>query len=103
MEVVALNFLDHLSAWIDEQRPYWETLGRVRYSRTNDDRDKHSISLVIESGPHFIDLMVWDSGEVEFGHGTMEDQRDEHHDLGTVADLHQLTDRIQREAEAWTV
>lgn len=34
-------------------------IDHLRFSRTKDDRNKHSISLVIEGGAHFFGLMVW--------------------------------------------
>ena len=87
----SVEFIDGLFRWLESQRATLDAIGKVRSSRTTDDRWKPSANLVVARHDNFdADLMLWSSGEAEFGYGRPGQSIDEHYDLQSIDDLEAL-------------
>jgi hypothetical protein len=91
-----MTFTDQLDQWVRRNRRQLDELGRLTYQRSTDDRFNHSAHVGIENDSRFAELIVWDSGEVEFAYGSSSGVKDEHHDLTSPNDLDELLESLVR-------
>ena len=95
-----MNFIEHLNRWVASNR---DTLGSADTFVVSDSGaayPKRSVHVVVEGRDHFTELIVWDTGEAEFGSGALHGaQSDEHHDLIDAAELDQLLARFLARAK----
>ena len=58
-------------------------------------RPKRAVHIAVQRAGRFAEIIVWDTGETEFGFGaTGGAQSDEHHDLVDTFELDQPLDRF---------
>lgn len=86
-----MTILQYLTRWVELVRPSLNALGKLHFGVSPDDgRNKPSAHLVVERDGDSVDLVIWASGEAEFGYGRPEHLIDEHHELDGVEDLRLL-------------
>jgi hypothetical protein len=83
-----------MTEWVEANNARFKYLDRVLFRESKDDREKPSAHLVLEHGERFVDLIVWDSGEVELSFGTANEPRDEHHDVDSFSELDELLTKL---------
>jgi|GEM_PF-4920277 len=95
-----MNFIEHVNRWIAENRSALERTELLAVSDSVDTRSKRSVHVAVQNADRFAEVMVWDTGEAEFGFGGIDgDQSDEHHDLIDTAELDQLLARFLARVE----
>jgi hypothetical protein len=75
-------------------------LGRMRYSRTPASDTEQRRSLGLQTGTADFEILVWSTGDVEFGYGTVGDNHDEHLNSASEHDLEALIQRLLELARA---
>lgn len=76
-------------------------VGSLRYSRTPVGQPEQRRSLGISTAQADFELLVWETGDAEFGYGVAGDNRDEHLLVRTRADLEAQVLRLIRAARDW--
>ncbi len=90
-----MNFIDHINQWIGRNRGALESTNTLSISDSSDARPKRAVHIAVQGAERFAEIIVWDTGEAEFGFGTTDGaQSDEHHDLIDTVELDQLLDRF---------
>jgi hypothetical protein len=90
-----MSFIDHVNRWVASNR---ETLARADTFAATDSGDgqlKRLVQVAVEGRDRVAELLVWDTGEAEFGFGVPGGALSfEHHDLVDTAELDQLLARF---------
>jgi hypothetical protein len=95
-----MNFVEHINQWIERHRSALERAGTLVVSDSTDTRPKRAVHIAAQEADHFAEIIVWDTGEAEFGFGTMGGmQSDEHHDLIDTVELDHLLTRFLARVE----
>lgn len=68
------------------------------FYRTTDDVAARAAVLSVETADGGVELVVWDSGDVELNHGTVDDPHLEHRTVTTEPELIGLLDDFYRRA-----
>ena len=64
-----MTLLEYLSHWVESERPTLNALGKLHYRVSPDDgRDKPSAHVAVVREGYSAELIVWSSGEAEFGY-----------------------------------
>jgi hypothetical protein len=83
-----MTLLEYLSHWVESERPTLNALGKLHYRVSPDDgRDKPSAHVAVVREGYSAELIVWSSGEAEFGYGRPEHATFEHRELESKEDL----------------
>lgn len=86
-----MTYTQHLAQWVASNRSALERFGQLSHQRSTDGRDNPSAQIALERADgSFVELLVWDSGEAEFGYGERPPGVDEHHDLAETQELDEL-------------
>jgi hypothetical protein len=86
-----MTYTERLSQWVVANRSALEQLGRLWQQGTSDDRVNPSAHVALERPDgSFVELLVWDSGEAEFGYGERAPGADEHHELANPEEFEEL-------------
>lgn len=88
--------MDAVAAWYDNHLQRAHDGGvDMTFGRTDDDRDKHSAWIEFEYQGRLGEMIVWDSGEVEYMTGGETDLAvNEHHKVGDQKDVDLLLERL---------
>lgn len=91
-----VDFVRHLAAWYEAHRPEAGVAGvTLKFGRNRDDILNPSAWLTAEIPDRIADLLLWSSGEAEFGAGGEGwSEFQEHHDLESEEQLDALLDRL---------
>ena len=86
-----MNYSDYLRQWVSSNLLLLEQLGRVSQQATSDDRSNPSAHVSLERPDGgFVELLVWDSGEAEFGYGAQPPGVDEHYEVTNLDEFEGL-------------
>jgi hypothetical protein len=96
--VSAMSYCNHLARWTESHADEISRYGSYVLNVSNDDRDKRSAHLALETAAGFVELIVWDSGEAEFAFGPFQDATDEHHEMTSLEHLDGLLVRFVEQA-----
>jgi hypothetical protein len=95
-----VNFVEHVNRWIAQNRGALEGTDTLSISDSAGTRPKRAVHIAVQESDRFAEIIVWDTGEAEFGFGvTGGAQSDEHHDLIDTVELDQLLDRFLARVE----
>lgn len=90
-----MNHLTHFAAWVEANRGILEQHGHVSFSYGPPGTDNPSAHLLVAfSQDADAELVLWESGDVEFNHGSFADSVFEHHELDSVDELAALLTRF---------
>jgi hypothetical protein len=89
-----MSLTDRTACWVHDNSDRLRAIGQLTFRRSDDDRPKTSVHLVIAAEPRFAGAIIWDSGEVELSYGTADDPHDEHHELDDPEDLESLLESL---------
>ena len=99
----AANALDQLDSIVAEQLRALTEVGKVRYAKSPPDSLKQRRSLGVRTDTADFEIILWESGEVEFGYGTSSDPHEEHLDISSKSELEDLVARFLETARAWPI
>jgi hypothetical protein len=89
-----MSFRAYVEAWVEMRRRELEACGTVVLQRSSDEFDNPSIQFLVRATPE-PELLVWESGDVEFGvlhgDGTVSQT---HFDLAVPDELDPLFDQV---------
>ena len=96
-----MSILDVFDALVAAHLRDFIALGRMRYSRTPEHELEQRRSLGVQTGVADFEILLWSSGDVDFGYGTVDDNHDEHMQVVSEAQLEALIERLTGLAKAW--
>lgn len=94
-----MSLSQRMADWVEANTDRLRRLGPVTLRRSDEALSKPSAHLVVSAGDRLLELIVWDSGEVELTYGTPEDPHDEHREVDDPEELDRLLDELVRRAE----
>jgi hypothetical protein len=97
----ATGFADHLTSWVARNEDHLQALGDVRFDRSRRascGSASTTCILSVQVGADEVELLVYESGEVEFGFGRVGATTEEHHDVVSSAQLDVLLWRLAAQA-----
>ena len=95
-----MNFIEHVELWVTSNRDVLARADTLVVSDSGDGQFTRAVHVALEGQDHFAEVIVWDTGEAEFGFGAIGGaQSDEHHDLIDTAELDQLLGRFLARAK----
>lgn len=100
----AASFADHLTSWVASHEDHLQSLGDVRFDRRRRARGGAASTtciLGVQVAEDDVELLVYDSGEVDFGFGRPGATTEEHHDVVSSAQLDVLLWRLVEQAETF--
>lgn len=93
LEVFDTLVATHLRDFID--------LGRMRYSRTLGAGPEQRRSLGVQTESADFEILVWSTGDVELGYGTVDNNHDEHFQVESEPELAALIEHLLKLARTW--
>jgi hypothetical protein len=94
-----MNILDVVEIWFQSLRGLFDSWGvQSNFTRTSDERPKHSCSLNLRIGSLEVDFLVWESGEAELAVVNPDASAPEEHfdDLNDAEKITGLLSRLVR-------
>ncbi len=98
-----MSLIDFLEAWWLSVQPFFKAAGVIcRFERSPTDRPKLSCALNFQRDKQEADLLVWESGEAEFGTIERDGSTDQRHfdDIRTPSELGAVLSRCLRLASS---
>jgi len=97
-----MTFSEQVIRWATANADRLSRLGEVTVQTSDGGGSKPSAHVAIEDRGRFAEIIVWDSGEVEFAHGAHGHATDEHYDLTSPKELDDLLEQLVLRAQAWS-
>jgi hypothetical protein len=76
-------------------------IGRLRYSKSPPAPYKERRSLGIQTDVADFEILIWDTGETQFGYGSPANAVEEYLEIDTQAELQALVERFLSIAKTW--
>lgn len=94
-----MSLTERMIQWVEANSDRLQRIGPVTVRRSSEAVPKPSAQLVVSAPARLCEVIVWDSGEVELTYGTLDDPRDDHHEINDPAELDRVLDQLLRLAE----
>jgi hypothetical protein len=97
----AVSLLEALDELVASQLREYIEVGRLRYGKSASTALKQRRSLGIQTEVADFEILVWESGEIEFGYGTATKAIEEHIEITTALELEDVLRRFLATAQSW--
>lgn len=89
-----MTYSEQVIRWAAANAERLDQLGKKTVQRSGVEGTKPAAHIVIETEARFAEVIVWDSGEAEFGYGQHGSATDEHHELTGLEELNDLLEQL---------